>query len=56
MEMVSFTLRLFYLRGKSFGAHQMGGWVRFRAGLDAVVEREITAALGNRTPVVQLIT
>jgi len=37
------------------GTHWIGVWVGPRAGLDAVVKRNIPASAGNRTPVVQPI-
>jgi hypothetical protein len=33
--------------------HQLGGWVGFRAGLDAVATRKITAPTNHRSAVSQ---
>jgi ABC-type taurine transport system ATPase subunit len=53
MEVVSFTLRSLYPRGKAPGTHWIGGYVSPSAGSDAVAKRRISAPVGDRTSVVQ---
>jgi len=51
----SFTLRPLNNPERARGVHWIGGWVGPRAGLDAMVKREIRVPVGDRTPVVQPI-